>query len=183
MPAPVPDQPVIVLLTGVMASGKSTVGQALAERLPRSVHLRGDVFRRMIVNGREEYGPEPTEEAVRQVELRYRLASRTADAYFTAGFSVVLQDVVLGPELPAQVARIVGRPLLVVVLAPEPAVVARREAGRAKNGYGEWTPAQLDAGMRATTPRLGLWLDNSHQTPAETVDEILTRAWTEAAVP
>jgi adenylylsulfate kinase-like enzyme len=33
----------IVMITGVQAAGKSTVAQALAERLPRSVHVRGDV--------------------------------------------------------------------------------------------------------------------------------------------
>jgi predicted kinase len=48
--------PRIVLITGNMAAGKSSVAQALAERLPRSVHLRGDAFRRMIVNGRAEIG-------------------------------------------------------------------------------------------------------------------------------
>lgn len=42
----------VVLVTGVMASGKSTVAQLLAERLPGSVHLRGDGFRQMIVSGR-----------------------------------------------------------------------------------------------------------------------------------
>ncbi|MDQ0761187.1 putative kinase [Streptomyces canus] len=44
----------VVLVTGVMAAGKSTVAQALAERLPRAAHVRGDVFRRMIVSGRAE---------------------------------------------------------------------------------------------------------------------------------
>ena len=44
----------IILITGNMAAGKSTVAQALAERLPMSVHLRGDRFRRMIVNGQAE---------------------------------------------------------------------------------------------------------------------------------
>ena len=44
--------PPVYLITGMMASGKSTVAQALAERLPRSVHVRGDLFRRMIVSGR-----------------------------------------------------------------------------------------------------------------------------------
>ncbi|MFD6693018.1 hypothetical protein ACFWD8_09505 [Micromonospora aurantiaca] len=34
-----------------MAAGKSTVAEWLARRLPRAVHLRGDVFRRMIVSG------------------------------------------------------------------------------------------------------------------------------------
>ncbi len=38
----------IYLITGVMASGKSTVAQLLASRLEKGVHLRGDLFRRMI---------------------------------------------------------------------------------------------------------------------------------------
>lgn len=42
----------VFLLTGNMASGKSTVAQLLAERLPRAAHVRGDAFRRMIVTGR-----------------------------------------------------------------------------------------------------------------------------------
>ena len=41
------------LITGVMASGKSTTAQALSEQLPRCVHLRGDLFRRMIASGRQ----------------------------------------------------------------------------------------------------------------------------------
>ena len=40
--------PSIILITGIMAAGKSTIAQALAEALPKSVHLRGDVFRRII---------------------------------------------------------------------------------------------------------------------------------------
>ncbi|MER7129260.1 hypothetical protein [Streptosporangium saharense] len=40
----------------------------------------------------------------------------------------------------------------------------------------------LDAVLRERTPRLGLWLDTSEQTPEETVEEILARAWTEARV-
>jgi adenylylsulfate kinase-like enzyme len=44
--------PPIYLVTGIMASGKSTIAQALAERLPRSAHVRGDTFRRFIVRGR-----------------------------------------------------------------------------------------------------------------------------------
>ena len=40
----------VVLITGVMASGKSTIAQLLAEKLPKAVHLRGDTFRKMIVS-------------------------------------------------------------------------------------------------------------------------------------
>lgn len=47
-------EPAIILITGIQAAGKSTVAQLLAERLPRSVHVRGDLFRRMIVSGRAD---------------------------------------------------------------------------------------------------------------------------------
>ena len=164
----------VVLVTGVMAAGKSTVAQALAERLPRAAHVRGDVFRRMIVSGREEYVPGASAEASAQLRLRYRLSAATADAYAEAGFTAVVQDVVLGEDLTAYVGLVRTRPLYVVVLAPDAATVAAREAGRAKTGYGPaWTVSGLDEALRDSTPRIGLWLDTSAQTPAQTVEEIL----------
>ncbi|MFC0029897.1 AAA family ATPase [Micromonospora chaiyaphumensis] len=172
------ETPAVVLISGIMAAGKSTVAELLARRLPRAVHLRGDVFRRMIVSGRAALTADLTDEAWRQLRLRYDLAASAADRYAAAGFTVVLQDVVLGAELPALVERIRHRPLAVVVLAPRADVVAARERGRSKQGYGDWPVADLDADLRATTPRIGLWLDTSAQTPEETVDEILARAWT-----
>ena len=168
--------PAVVLITGIQAAGKSTVAQLLAERLPRSVHLRGDVFRRMVVGGRADMTPDQSEEAVRQLRLRHHLTALVADEYFRAGFTVIAQDVVLGDHLTELVAAIRARPLLVVVLAPTPEAIAGREGGRAKNTYDAWTIAQLDQGLRTGTPRLGLWLDTSDQTPEETVDEIVERA-------
>ena len=166
----------VIVVTGIMAAGKSTVAEVLARRSDRAVHLRGDVFRRMIVSGRAPITPVPSAEATRQLELRYRLAAQAAETYFRAGFTVVLQDVALGPAVPFLVDLIRVRPLHLVVLAPDPDVVARREAGRAKTGYGDgWTPAGLDAALRDGTPRLGLWLDTSRQTPEETADAVLAR--------
>lgn len=121
----------VVLVTGVMAAGKSTVAQALAERLPRAAHVRGDVFRRMIVTGREEYLPGASSaEAVAQLRLRYRLSAATADAYAEAGFTAVVQDVVLGEELAAYVRLVRSRPLDNSALTPAEtvdAIVAGRE--------------------------------------------------------
>jgi predicted kinase len=167
------DAPSITLITGIMAAGKSTVAQALAERLPRSVHLRGDTFRRMIVNGRADMSEEPTPEALRQLELRYRLAVAAARGYLEAGFDVVYQDVVLGENLRDVVSRFGDAPLFVVVLCPSPAVVAAREAHRAKVGYGDWPVENLDRVLREQTPRMGLWLDTSAVSIAGTVDLIL----------
>lgn len=166
----------VYLLTGIQASGKSTVAQALAERLPRSAHVRGDAFRGFVVNGRAEMSVEPSPEALDQLRLRHRLAARAADGYAAAGFTTVLQDVVLGEFLPYLIEQIRTDPLYVVVLAPRPEAVAAREAGRAKDAYGAFTVAALDAVLRETTPRLGLWLDTSDLTVGETVDAILADA-------
>lgn len=57
----------IFIITGIMASGKSTVAQLLAERLQKAVHVHGDIYRKMIVAGREEMSPNPSDEALRQL--------------------------------------------------------------------------------------------------------------------
>ena len=54
----------IVLITGMMAAGKSTVARRVAERLERGVHLPGDVFRRMIVSGRSDMTADASDEAL-----------------------------------------------------------------------------------------------------------------------
>ncbi|MEU3520370.1 AAA family ATPase [Streptomyces sp. NPDC006654] len=167
----------VVVIAGVMAAGKSTVAQALAERLPRAAHVRGDVFRRMIVSGREDYTPGASAQATAQLRLRYRLSAATADAYAEAGFTAIVQDVLLGPELRRYADLIRTRPLHVVVLAPSPETVAQREAGRPKTGYGtDWTIADLDRELRRRTEPLGLWLDTSGLTVEQTVEAILAQA-------
>ncbi len=163
----------VIMLTGAMAAGKSTVANLLAERLPRSVHVRGDVFRRMVVNGRADMGPDASPEALAQLGLRYDLATHTADRYAAAGFDVVLQDVVIGPELTGFVDRIATPDRYLVVLVPDVAALEQRERERAKVGYTGFAPADLDRVLRQDTPRLGYWLDSSALTPAATAEAIL----------
>jgi hypothetical protein len=101
---------------------------------------------------------------------------------------VVLQDIVLGGFLTEMVTAIRARPLFVVVLAPRPAIVGEREAGRrlarGKTAYmpADEGPAELDAHLRRETPPVGLWLDTSEQTLNETVEELLARVWTQGRV-
>lgn len=171
-----PPQGQIVLITGNMASGKSSVAQALAERLPRSVHLRGDLFRRMIINGRAEMGFELSTEAELQLQLRYTLAAEVARRYAQAGFTVVYQDIIIGPALGDVVSSLQPFQPFVVVLCPRPEVVAARDQARDKTGYPDRASVDaFDRVLRTETPRQGYWLDNSDLTLNETVAHILAQ--------
>jgi predicted kinase len=165
--------PQIVLITGNMASGKSSVAQALAERLPRSVHLRGDLFRRMIINGQAEMSFNLSDEAHNQLQLRYDLAVATAKRYADAGFTVIYQDIVIGSALSQIAAAFTPYSLSVVVLCPRADVVAVRDLARRKTGYPDRAAVDaFDHILRFETPRIGYWLDNSDLSIAETVDRI-----------
>jgi predicted kinase len=165
----------IVLITGNMASGKSTVAQALAERLPRSVHLRGDLFRRMIINGQAQMSAALNDEARQQLQLRYDLAVIAARRYADAGFTVIYQDIVIGPMLSQIAAAFALYPLKVVVLCPRASIVAARERTRGKTGYADEAEVHIfDRILREETPRIGYWLDNSDLTVTETVDKIIS---------
>jgi chloramphenicol 3-O-phosphotransferase len=166
--------PQIILITGNMAAGKSSVAQALAERLPRSVHLRGDTFRRMIVNGRAPMSAELSDAAIRQLHLRYRITAAVAALYADAGFTVIGQDILIGAGLPDILAAYRPYRLALIVLCPDPEVIRAREDQRAKRGYQDSAEiVAFDHILRQETPRLGYWLDSSHMTIDETVDAIL----------
>jgi predicted kinase len=171
-----PEPPAVVVITGLMAAGKSTIAQLLAEQLPRSAHVRGDSFRRMVVGGRVEVTEPATAEATAQLHLRYELSARTADAYAAAGFVAVVQDVILAEDVEPYLASLATAQRYLIVLAPRTDVVERRERARNKTGYGkDWTPDSLAPYLWRDTPHIGLWIDTSEQTPEDTVAELLAR--------
>ncbi len=168
------------LVTGVQGSGKSTVAELLSSHFERGVHVRGGQFYRWVTRGWVHVGDSRLDEARRLLELRYRLAAGVADEYCAAGFSTVVQDNIYGPDVLTWLQALRARPRRLVVLRPSTHVVAerdrRRELATGKVAYrpGEFTIEGLDAEL-SQTPRIGLWLDTSSQSPQETVDEILDR--------
>lgn len=174
------------LITGVQASGKSTVADLLARQFDRAVHVRGGQFYRWAVHGWVHPGDARSVEARRLLDLRYRLSALVASEYCAAGFCAVVQDNIYGADVTRWLRSVTARPRRLVVLRPSASVVWQRERQRheavGKIAYrpGEFTVEQLDA-LLARTPQVGLWLDTSAQTAAETVAEIMRRG-TEAVV-
>jgi hypothetical protein len=171
----------IWLVTGAQASGKSTVSDLLAQRFERGAHVRGGQFYRWAVRGWVQVGSPDELEVRRLLELRYRLSSIVANEYAAAGFTTVVQDNIYGLDVEHWLDRVSGSPKHLVVLRPTVAVLAAREAERARNrgkvAYRDgFTPAINDEHVAATRRDLGLWLDTTELSPVETVDEILERA-------
>jgi hypothetical protein len=169
------------LVVGVQAAGKTTVADLLARQFERGVHIRGGQFYRWAVRGWVHAGDARADEARRLLDLRYRLAALTAGEYCRAGFCTVVQDNMFGADVVRWLESVTARPRHLVVLRPLVATVLRREqerhAATGKIAYrpGGFTAADLDA-LLMQTPKIGLWLDTSILTPAQTVRHILSRA-------
>src|SRR5262249_9652473 len=89
----------LFVISGVSAAGKSTVARQLASRLPSAVCVCGDEIHSMVVSGGVDMAPEASEEALRQLVLRYAGALAVAEVYLRAGFDAVVEDVIIGPVL------------------------------------------------------------------------------------
>jgi cytidylate kinase len=170
----------IYVITGIMASGKSTVAEALARSLEKCVHLRGDIFRKMIVTGREEMCENPSKEALNQLDMRYSITAKAAIEYYNNGFSVVVQDNFLGEKLLHFVELLKQYPTYVIVLNPDIKSIEQREQNRGKKGYVGFTVESLYKVFIEETTRIGLWLNTTNMSIGETVNEILKRADNEA---
>ncbi|MFK4085664.1 hypothetical protein ACI2LF_16265 [Kribbella sp. NPDC020789] len=175
--------PKVVLVTGMQAAGKSTIAPLLAAGLgPPAATIDGDVFYHGVVAGAVGMTPDPSPEAVRQLELRYDATRLVAQHYADHGFDFVCSDIMLGEHVERWFAGLRDVETYLVVLIPSVESIVEREIGRGgQNSYRAWQPdggsladgvRALQAGLREI-PRRGLWLDTTGQTPEQTVKAIL----------
>jgi chloramphenicol 3-O-phosphotransferase len=175
--------PKVVLVTGMQAAGKSTIAPLLASRLgPPAATLDGDVFYRGVVAGAAIMTPDPSPEALRQLELRYDASALVAQHYAEAGFDVVCSDNVFEHHVEQWFGKLRNVEPYLVMLVPTVESIVEREIGRGgNNSYRDWqgsTGSLVDAVRDfqtyvENTPRRGLWLDTTDQTPDESVEAIL----------
>lgn len=71
----------LIVVTGIPASGKTTVAAALAQRSARGVVIDGDTIRAMVVSGYVNMSREPSAEALRQLRLRYQASLAVTGVY------------------------------------------------------------------------------------------------------
>src|SRR5688572_19631298 len=114
----------------MQGAGKTTVADGLARRLKRAARINSDSLQEMIVSGgRWPERREMSAEAARQLRLRLRNACLLACSFVEAGFTAVVDDIVIGARLDDLLEELHGQRFIFVMLAPGLEIVRERERG------------------------------------------------------
>lgn len=165
-------RPAVLVLTGPPGSGKTTVADLVAQRLPHSVHLVADTFWHFVRGG---YVSPWLPEAGRQNEIVMAAVAGAAATLATGRYDVVVDGVVgpwlLAPFLPQPGA---AYDLHYVVLRPDEETALARATGR---GAGALVDEQPLRHMYAQFAALGdherYVVDNAAMSVESTVDHVL----------
>jgi len=153
----------VILVSGSVNAGKTTVSRLLARRIPRAAHVEVDALRAFV----------PWMPLEESIPLNLRNATAVARHCLEASLHVVI-DYPLGAEHHARLTRDLGDLADAVhgfVLSPPLAVALRDRGRRLDDGERERIRVLYRQGFH--DPGFGIAIDNGAQTPEETVAEIL----------
>jgi len=168
-------EPCVLVISGLPGVGKSTTARLVASRLDRGAYIEADQLQQMIVAG----GVWPdgsgviSEEASAQLALRLHNACLLARSFLGAGFTAVVDDIVVADRLVRLLVDLEGLPVRFVMLAPPFEHVRQRWIDMGSPFADTW--GWIDDEIRLRTKRIGLWLDTADLTPEQTADQIITR--------
>ena len=129
----------------------------------------------MIIGGNVKPEEEPADEGERQLALAVRNQSLLARSFYDAGFTPVIEWIVMSVERLRLYQSILGDcPIRFVVLAASEDVALNRHKARGKYVADVWL--HLSDHMERNVGHLGLWVDNNTLSVDETVDTILGNA-------
>lgn len=177
----------LIVISGPAAAGKTTIGREIAARRDRAIHIDGDFIQSLIVTGSITMDVPPPPGALDQLRLRFQAALAVANLYRDAGFDAIISDNLFEQEAQRFIKSAINshpsRSIYFVMLNPSVEAIRDRYNQRPGGGYtATLTPEVLKDAVERT-PRLGLWLDTSRQTAAQTAGEVLNRLHQAEVVP
>jgi adenylylsulfate kinase-like enzyme len=165
----------IIFITGAAGAGKTTVSSKLAEKYPKSLHIKVDDLRKSIVNGFAAPGGW-TEEHKIQFQLGRTTATYMAKLYAANGFTVVIDDVCV-PEFFAEQYHELFSSTSVhkILLMPKltPLINRIRQRGGEHTTFFEKAVPALHSFLEQMPKADWLVLDSSDWTIEQTVAEVL----------
>jgi chloramphenicol 3-O-phosphotransferase len=170
--------PPIVVVSGQLAAGKSTIARAVLDRFPLGVHIDVDALREMVTSGLAS-PLDWSSETTRQFEVALEAAAVLAAVYHRAGFAVGIEGAFDPIVLDRRLAEAGLRDVVVgVILHPPLAVALARNRGRTNKpfdpGILEEAIRGIDADLTAQPVPEGWTIhDNGDETVAATTEWVL----------
>lgn len=160
----------MLLIGGPPGVGKTMVAGLLAARRTRSVRLEMDDIRQLVVSGAE--APWRGPEGAAQDSLAAAQAGRLAEDYLSAGFDVVVTDVLLPAAAATWLA--VEHPPLIVWL--DVSLAEARQRARTRSVHLTWT--EFDDLHRLVQPPAGAHVVPTGGRSLEKVADVVADIWT-----
>ena len=167
--------PIIILVRGPLAVGKSTIATLLTGFLHPCAHIEVDTLRKM---------PSDGDLSERHLRLAKTNAALLARRFVAEGYSVVIDSAFVERrwlDLVESELAGVGAPVRTVTLGAKLDELERRDAGKASPNFER--VAEVFRNFRADEPAIGIHVETSGRTPNQVLEKIVEALALERRMP